>query len=205
MVFFTAKKSTPESVDVASGGDGHRREESFEPIQTTVDRKLPYLEPFELCAFTVREAHRKEIVRLSPALFSERFHDPSTQNLLLLIECHRSQCVSLQSQTLRKSLVFSLFSKAIAFDFFSTKKSTPESVCGSQAADRHRREKSHKPIRTTLGRKLTHLERLEPSALTMPEAHRQQIVQLSRASFSDLFRDRSTKNLLLRIERHRSL
>ncbi len=81
---------------LSSVGDGRaekslRREESFEPIRTTLCRKLPYLERLELSAFTVQEAHRKPIVQQSPASFSEHFRDLSTESLLLLIEGRRSQ------------------------------------------------------------------------------------------------------------------
>ena len=165
---------------------------------------MPYLEPFERSAFTIPEAHREQIVQQSPRSFSDRFHDRSTRNLLLRIESHRSQSVSSRSQTLRKSLVFRLFSKAIAFDFFPTKKSTPESVCETCRGDSHRREKSKEPIRTTVGRKLPYLEPFELCAFTVQETHRKQIVQQSPRSFSQHFHDRSTQNLLLLIECHRS-
>ena len=49
-----AKKSTPEQVVVALQDDSRRREKSFEPITTNVARKLPFLEQFELGAFTMQ-------------------------------------------------------------------------------------------------------------------------------------------------------
>ncbi len=50
----------------------------FDPIRTTLARKLPSLDRFETSAFTVQEAHRKEIVQRSPASFEEHFHDRSS-------------------------------------------------------------------------------------------------------------------------------
>jgi hypothetical protein len=78
MQSFPGEKSTQQSFDDGSAADSRRREKSFEPIRTTLARKLPYLERPERSAFTVPEAHRKEIVQRSSASFEEHFRDLSS-------------------------------------------------------------------------------------------------------------------------------
>jgi hypothetical protein len=53
LAFFTTKKSTLQSVGDGSGEKRLLREKLFEPITTNVGRKLPFLEPFEVCVLTL--------------------------------------------------------------------------------------------------------------------------------------------------------
>ncbi len=53
--FFAAKKSTVESAIVGLGGDSRRREESLEPIRTTVGRKVPSAERLEVSVISVEK------------------------------------------------------------------------------------------------------------------------------------------------------
>jgi hypothetical protein len=54
--FFRAKKSTPDQVVVGLQDDSRRREKSREPIRTSVARKLPSHDQFELGAFAMQNA-----------------------------------------------------------------------------------------------------------------------------------------------------
>ncbi len=88
--FFAAKKSTVESAVVGLGGDSLGREESLEPIRTTVGRKLPSAERFEVSVITVEN----ELVRASPASFEARFQDESSWNRVPPFEFCRQTRVS---------------------------------------------------------------------------------------------------------------
>jgi hypothetical protein len=60
-----------------------------------------------------------------------------------------------------------VFCKAIAQGFFRPKKSTPDQVVVSLRDDSPSRDKSKKPIRTTLARKLPSHDRFERGAFTV--------------------------------------
>ena len=73
--FFYGKKSTVESVGDRLAEDSLRREKSFDPVLTKIERKLASVEQFELSVFTASSPCKSLNVLAS---FKAPFHDQSS-------------------------------------------------------------------------------------------------------------------------------